>query len=128
MPRTLKQQYSPSPARTGIAALCVSAAALSIVSTGAAAETIRDLVLAHRTDVHSAWFVARETVRIALRGDGDTDLDLYVRSPSGTWMCREVGTSDREFCTFTAPETGVYRIEVRNLGGIANAYQLRHNG
>jgi hypothetical protein len=37
------------------------------------------------------------------------------------------GLSDRETVTWTPPRTGTYQIEVRNLGGVWNQYQLTIN-
>lgn len=52
--------------------------------------------------------------RIFLRGDGDTDLDLFVVDPNGKEIIKEVGTTDREYGVFTVPAAGVYTIRVLN--------------
>lgn len=86
-----------------------------------------DVALSHRSDFHSLWCTAGETARISLRGNADTDIDLFVRAPDGRIVCREVGWGDREGCYFIAPQTGVYRVEVRNLGDIVNVYDIENN-
>jgi Bacterial pre-peptidase C-terminal domain len=109
--------------------LATAIASIAILGAATAnAGVIRDIALANSTDTHQVWYNADDSVRITLRGDSDTDLDLFVQSPSGRTLCRRVGPSDRETCSFRAPETGDYRIEVRNLGTVANIYRVFHNG
>jgi hypothetical protein len=68
-----------------------------------------------------------EIAILELSGDGDTDLDIYVYDAAGNLVAFGVGVSDRERVTFTPTVTGNYRIEIRNLGGVFNRFQLRTN-
>jgi hypothetical protein len=62
---------------------------------------------------------------ISLVGDGDTDLDLFVRNRFGQTICSRTGDSDRETCRINVNGDGPFRIEVRNLGGVYNDFMLR---
>lgn len=54
-------------------------------------------------------------VRVSLRGDGDTDLDLIIYDPQGKRIAAGIGLTDREEETFVVNQAGVYTIEVKNL-------------
>ncbi len=85
-------------------------------------------VLAHATNTYSSInFRAGEPARIWLTGDGDTDLDLYVYDQNGNRICASLGAWDRESCSWTPRWTGPFTIQVRNLGGVWNAYTLTTN-
>src|SRR5262245_60292593 len=103
--------------KAGVAAVV---ATLAIVSVGTA--TARPVggskfaeteVSARRTDVFNIRFNAGEMARVSIRGDGDTDLDLFVYDENGNEICRSTGTYDVEACTFQPRWTGNFRVEVR---------------
>jgi hypothetical protein len=62
--------------------------------------------------------------RVTLRGDGDTDLDLFVDGPDGKEMEKSVGLTDREEVNFLPKQTATYTIRVKNLGKVWNEYVL----
>jgi hypothetical protein len=114
--------------RTGVATLV---AALAIVSVGTAnarpvggSKFAETEVRARRTDVFNIRFHAGETARVSIRGDGDTDLDLFVYDENGNEICRSTGNYDVEGCSFQPRWTGNFRVEVRNLGGVYNHYRI----
>lgn len=77
------------------------------------------------TRTHIVTFRGGEPAAIWLIGAGETNLDLVVFDEHGNAVCRRTGASDREQCFFHPRWTGVFRIEVRNLGAAANGYTLR---
>jgi hypothetical protein len=62
--------------------------------------------------------------RVAIRGDGDTDLDLFVDGPDGKEMEKATGLTDREEISFVPKRTGFYTIRVKNLGKVWSEYVL----
>jgi hypothetical protein len=84
-------------------------------------------VHAFSTDVFEVRFVGGQPAGVSIRGDGDTDLDLYVYDENGNLIGRSTGLSDREIVTWTPRWTGTFRIEVRNLGSVYNQYSLVTN-
>lgn len=85
------------------------------------------VVRGNATLFYNIVFRAGEPAAVALSGDGDTDLDLFVIDEFGNVICRAIGTSDDEICRWTPRFTGRFRIEVRNVGPIANRYALWTN-
>lgn len=85
-------------------------------------------VEARAADIFSnAVFRGGEVAAVAIRGDGDTDLDLVVIDENGNVICRADGPTDREACEWYPRWTGPYRIEVRNLGSVWNRYRILTN-
>jgi len=64
---------------------------------------------------------------VGISGDGATDLDLYVLDEGGKRVCASEGNGDDEICRFTPRFTSTYRIEIRNLGKIANQFLFVSN-
>lgn len=84
-------------------------------------------VLANATDVFRITFRGGEPAIVAISGDGDTDLDLIVYDEYGNRICVADGPTDDEMCRWTPRFTGVFRVEVRNLGRVYNRYRIAHN-
>ena len=55
---------------------------------------------------------------VGIAGSGYADLDLYVYDENGNEICKSIGGSDREFCSWTPRWTGPFQIVVVN-----NSYQ-----
>lgn len=109
-------------------AVAVSAALASQAAlAGAGGLRANDVVRGNHTDIYNMTFTGGSTAVVAISGDRDTDLDLYVYDQYGNLICRATGRGDAEACRWTPRWTGRFRIEVRNLGGIANRYQLATN-
>jgi len=64
---------------------------------------------------------------VGISGDGSTDLDLFIFDEQGKPICVSESDKDDEICRFTPPATGSFRVEVRNLGKIANQYLFVSN-
>ena len=67
---------------------------------------------------------AGSRVIVGLSGDGDSDLDLYVYSPIGSFVGKDDDYTDDCVVSFTAYETGYYTIRVRNRGGRGNIFTI----
>ena len=84
-----------------------------------------DRILSRDTDVYEDLvFEGGEYAHIALRGDGDTDLDLKVYDENGNEIDTSTGSTDREAVSFTPRWTGPFRIEIKNYGRVYNDYTL----
>ncbi len=81
-------------------------------------------VAAHRTDVFTVTFRGGEGASVVVSGDGDTDLDLYIYDENGNLIGSDTDASDDCVVRFHPRWTGVFRIEVRNLGGVYNQYEI----
>lgn len=79
------------------------------------------------TDTYSLRLEGGVLTVIGISGDGSSDLDLFVEDEHGNRICEADGGSDDEICRFTPRTTGVFKVEVRNLGRIANQYLLVTN-
>ena len=84
-------------------------------------------VLAFDTDVYRITFRGGETARIVVAGDGDTDLDLYVYDEHGHLIASDTDLTDFCVVTFHPRWTGAFRVEIRNLGSVYNAYTIATN-
>ena len=86
-----------------------------------------ETVLSHSTDHYVIPFVGGEYARIALSGDGDTDLDIRVYDESGNLIKESLSTGDDEIVGWVPAWTGRYLVEVSNLGDVYNNYVLVTN-
>ena len=79
----------------------------------------------------SVWYTetfrAGELAVVAIRGDGYTDLDLFVYDENGNLVASGTGPTCFETVSFTPRWTGRFRIEVRNLGSTWNQFTLTTN-
>ena len=78
-------------------------------------------------DRYRVTFRGGSFAEVSLVGDGDTDLDLYVYDEYGNSVCSDSGWSDRAYCSWRPRWTGVFSIEVRNLGSVYNRYRFATN-
>jgi hypothetical protein len=80
---------------------------------------------AYGTDSYTRYFRAGEVIRVAISGDGDTDLDLFVYCPEHRQVvARDEGPTDDASVRFTTPESGYYTIRVVNRGPVSNVYAI----
>ncbi|MCB9760926.1 MAG: hypothetical protein H6739_13895 [Alphaproteobacteria bacterium] len=84
-------------------------------------------VLANATDVYVVSFNGLEQAEVALAGDGDTDLDLFVFDEYGNQIASDVSYADKAYVSWTPKWTGNFRVEVRNRGNVYNRYVLVTN-
>jgi len=86
-----------------------------------------DVVKALSTDSFSIVFNGGELARVAISGDGDTRLDLYVYDESGNLIDSRVGPGDDALCTWVPKWSGKFTIRIVNRGPVANQYVIATN-
>jgi hypothetical protein len=90
-------------------------------------KTHQDTVQPGGTAIYNVVFTGGQLAEAGVAGDGDSDLDLLVYDDNDHLVCRSAGSSDREYCRWWPRWTGTFRIEVQNLGNVANLYRLATN-
>lgn len=88
---------------------------------------IHTRVEAHDTDSYEIRFHGDELARIVVRGDGDTDLDLFVYDENGNLVASDTDSTDVCVVSWTPRWTGNFRVRVKNLGRVYNRYTLTTN-
>jgi hypothetical protein len=81
-----------------------------------------DRVLAHRTDVYKVRFYGGLTAKVWVKGDGDTDLDVYVYDSRGRLVACDTDPDDLCIVNFTPDFTQTYEIRIVNRGDVYNNY------
>jgi hypothetical protein len=76
------------------------------------------------TDIFRVTFYGGEDAVVAINGDHDTDLDLYVYDENGNLIGSDTDGTDTCVVRFHPKWTGTFRIEVRNLGRVYNKYEI----
>lgn len=114
--------------RVYLSFVIAAAFALCSYSPASAQQRSSHRVEANSSNRHSIYLRSGQYTTVRINGDDDTDLDLFVYDPSGNEVGRDISTDDNESVSLTARRTGNYRIEVRNLGDIWNAYQMWREG
>ena len=84
-------------------------------------------VSAHSYTFYDAKFWANEIAEIAVSGDGDTDLDLYVYDENGNCIASDTDYTDDCYVRFAPRWTGLFRIKIVNRGGVYNKYAIVTN-
>jgi hypothetical protein len=86
-----------------------------------------DQVKANKSDLYQVTFIAGQTAVVDVRGDGDTDLDLYIYDSSGNLITKDEDFTDHCVARWTPKWTGKFTIEIKNRGGVANNYVITTN-
>lgn len=79
------------------------------------------------SDVYNVEFRGGELAMVAVIGDGDTDLDLYIYDNYGNLVDSNTDYSDNCVCTWTPRRRAYYRIKIVNRGSVYNNYILHTN-
>ena len=87
----------------------------------------QDAVRANTTDIWTIKFRGGEIAYVAVSGDGDTDLDLYIYDQYGNLITKDDDYTDTCLCTWTPRRTATYKIKIVNRGDVYNAYSLSTN-
>lgn len=120
-----------SPLKTTFASIALVAAlsAASPLSAGAlpGPKATREVVSADSTDTYSVIFEGLERAEIAVIGDGDTDLDLYVYDEFGNLIESDDDSTDQCYVTFFPRRTGRFTIRIVNRGSVYNRYAIVTN-
>jgi hypothetical protein len=89
---------------------------------------VRDTsVAAYGADSFVEEFWANVPARVALKGDGDTDLDLYVYDEFGNLVASDTDGSDLCVAEWYPRWTGRFVIRVVNRGPVYNEYRIVTN-
>jgi hypothetical protein len=86
-----------------------------------------DVVKPLSTDVYKIAFRAEEVARVAISGDGDTRLDLYVYDENGNLITSQVGPGDDCLASWVPRWSGVFFIRIVNRGLLPNRYTIVTN-
>ncbi len=84
-------------------------------------------VYAYATDSYTVRFYRNQLAEVAISGDGDTDLDLYIYDENGNLIDSDVDYSDDCYVRCTPKWTGRFYIKVVNRGPVRNYYTLVTN-
>jgi len=86
-----------------------------------------DRVDAYGSDIYYMTFRAGEKGEVAVIGDGDTDLDLYVYDENGNLISSDTDYTDDCYVSFYPRWTGRFRVKIVNRGRVYNQYLLLTN-
>jgi hypothetical protein len=84
-------------------------------------------VRAYSNDVFKVYFHAWEQATVVVRGDGDTDLDLFVYDENGNLVASDTGVTDDCEVRWVPKWTGLFYIKVVNRGPVSNTYVIQTN-
>jgi hypothetical protein len=90
-------------------------------------KTHQDTIQPAATDVYTVVFNGGQLAEVGIAGDGASDLDLFVYDENDHLVCRSTASTDREHCRWWPRWTGPFRIEIQNLGAVADLYRLATN-
>jgi hypothetical protein len=109
--------------------LMLAAAAVPLADAGCTRGPVADTTVcqAFGSVTYHETFRAGQTARVAIVGDGATDLDIFIYDPQGRLVAQGIGPTDIEVVSWVPAQTQTYRIVVVNLGGAANRYSLATN-
>ncbi|HRH44278.1 MAG TPA: hypothetical protein PKY82_21775 [Pyrinomonadaceae bacterium] len=82
-------------------------------------------VEAYQTRTHQYFLKAGTTVDVELKGDGYTNLDLYVYDAYGNFILRRGSNSDIEYASMNVNRSEYFTIKVVNLSNDFNNYDLK---
>jgi hypothetical protein len=106
-------------------------AALLFVASVASADPVGGpsggltMVRANSANVHKVLYRGGEQADFAIKGDGDTTLNLVVRDAAGNEIVRTRGPGDRAHVYWRPTQTGYFYISVVNEGRTYNQYGFR---
>ena len=84
-------------------------------------------VKAYSTYTWTCSFIANRLAEVAVYGDGDTDLDLYIYDSNGNLIASDTDYSDDCYVSWVPRWTGKYYIKIVNRGGVYNRYVILTN-
>jgi hypothetical protein len=112
-----------------LTAVAILASTLSSAHAGGVSGPTRTVeqVKANMTDVYKLSFIAGEQATVDVKGDGDTDLDLYVYDSSDNLITKDEDYTDHCVVKWTPKWTGKFTIKIKNRGGVPNDYVMTTN-
>lgn len=86
-----------------------------------------EIVNGNGVDTYNISFMANYLAEIAVSGDGDTDLDLYVYDSNGHLIASDESYSDDCYVRWVPAWTGRFIVKIVNRGPLYNRYVLLTN-
>ena len=86
-----------------------------------------DVVNGECSDTYQVNFIANYLAEVAVSGDGDTDLDLYVYDSNGNLIASDTSYSDDCYVCWVPAWTGRFIIKIVNRGPVYNRYVIMTN-
>jgi len=84
-------------------------------------------VYGNSVELYDISFIEGQLAEILVRGDGDTDLDLYVFDSGGHLIAQDADYTDRCYVSWVPVWTGRFTVKIVNRGPILNNYHLVTN-
>lgn len=112
--------------RKDLLALAEDVAKSSARGASGGPKSLRTVVCTNCNDTFRVTFDGGMPAYVAISGDGDSRLDLFVYDENGNNVCRQVGPGDDAACRWHPRWTGPFSIRVVNYG-IANQYRIWTN-
>ncbi len=84
-------------------------------------------VNARSTDRYICKFWAGELAEVAVIGDGDCDLDLYIYDENGNLIASDTDYTDQCICRWVPSWTGAFTIKIVNRGYVYSNYIIATN-
>ena len=111
---------------TAALSLCVLFAAANATLASPADGTLRttDVVSPNHYIEYRVYLLAGEPTRIAVRGDGQGDVDLYLFDENGHRIDYDNDYTDTCFASVTPAWSGNFTIRVVNAGSIPDQYTI----
>jgi hypothetical protein len=125
-PRALLEEAKKMSDNNPAVAALANSIELSRGAVGGPKRTV-EVVNPLATDQYHIAFRGGEVARVAISGDGDTRLDLYIYDENGNLITSAVGPGDDALASWVPRWTGVFTIRVVNRGLNANKYVIMTN-
>jgi hypothetical protein len=114
-------------ALTAAAAMAVLGATAAQAGAIPGPKIARGEIPARGVDSYTVVFAGKERAEVGVKGDGDTNLDLYVYDENGNLVAGDEGSTDVCLAVFTPRWTGKFTIVVVNRGLVPNDYTIVTN-
>lgn len=116
----------PNAIAAGLLAIAAIAGVAMPVHAGAEGGPIlkRDRVSASSQRVYTLRCNANAWTTLAMVGDGDTDLDIFVYDAAGNLVASDINLTDRAVVRWYSLERQSYTVIVMNHGNVYNDFVL----
>ncbi len=127
LPSILREAKVLATGRSVLLATIASIESLEVKGRASGPTQHVDRVDAYTIDKYVMEFRGGETAAVAISGDGDTDLDLFVEDANEQLVCAYTDNTDQGLCVWTPAESGNFTIRIMNHGNVWNEYELVTN-
>jgi hypothetical protein len=84
-------------------------------------------IAGHASDLYIETFAGGEVAAVLVKGDGNSDLDLFVYDENGNLIIYDDSKGDEAYCEWVPKWTGPFQLKVKNAGGAGVAYGIITN-